>query len=192
MHKAYIRKLNKAILDGHCHGFAICHAAMRSIGKLEWWENVLVELANWDGTEQALQQRLNLPDATKMETLDSLFNRALNYIVYHQVSSTAPENDFELDDAEQTNILERADKNNEKKRFLLINGNQPALFIKNSITAAGYFTINDFMVLLDENLVMGNMCLISSGIHTIRFGYDGRAWMVYDPNYDHHHLDTIR
>ena len=185
-HKAYIRKLNKTLLHSHDYAFSICHAAMDSIGTLKWWESVLVKLANWDGSEKALQQYLNLPNTTEMHTLDHLFNCALNYIVYHQVNSEAPKG-FKLRDTEQDNILKPANKNAEKKRFLLINGNQPALFIKNSIIAAGYFTQADLLALLDKNFVSvrKNMCLISSYNHTIRIGYDGQVWMVYDPDYNH-------
>src|SRR5579862_7989638 len=89
-HRQHILQLQKALKGGHCYGFAICHGAMDAEGKLDWWEDVLNALANWDKKKESLQKQVLLPSANKKAqnyTLQQLFDRVLNYVVYNQGTS---------------------------------------------------------------------------------------------------------
>lgn len=188
-HKAFIEALKKHLGDGHCHGFVICHGAMASIEKLKWWENVLVTLANWDGSEEALANTVILPGsnhADEDKSLDKLFYRALYYIVYHQADLDQYP-DFGLEELEQDNLL----KPNEKHFEILIKNEQPAEAIKKLVRVAGHFARKDVLALLNGEQIKGNICKVETEKHTIRIDYDGKVWMVYDPNYDHRQLSTI-
>src|SRR5579864_8787571 len=52
-HLDYISKFKQFLNNGYCHGFAVCHGAMDLLGKQEWWENVLLVLAKWDGKPES-------------------------------------------------------------------------------------------------------------------------------------------
>ena len=167
---------------------------MDCIGKGEWWESVLVTLANWDGSEKALKQEVNLPGSAatdKDKTLGYLFNRALNYIVYHQ-AEFYEQSGFGLKGFEQSKLLQSAHDKKSQNHFEIVTAdNQPAAVIKNSTVVAGHFTKSDLLALLDENQIQGNICKVGSDDHAIRIGYDGKEWMIYNPNYDHRQLETI-
>lgn len=44
---------------GQCFGFTLIHAAMDTTNQLYWWEYVLELLETWDGTPDALQQKIS-------------------------------------------------------------------------------------------------------------------------------------
>ena len=92
-----------ALKPGHCFGLSVIHGAMDHIKKMNWWEEALVTIANWDGTAAALDHEVKLQGAeenaywqTKKEReknknldkskvkLKYIFERVLYYILSHQ------------------------------------------------------------------------------------------------------------
>ncbi len=195
-HLAHIKKIKEYLKKGNCHGFVICHAAMDCIGKGEWWENVLVTLDNWDGTEEALKKDVILPGSISTDnykSLDYLFNRALNYIMYHQVDvDFIEESGFGLKGLEQVNLLKPVRNNNDHNYFEIVAAdNQSVAVIKNAIVAAGHFTSEDLLALLEGDQIQGNICKMATYDHTVRIGYTGNDWIFYNSNDDHLQLETI-
>ncbi|MDX1901490.1 MAG: hypothetical protein SFW66_05740 [Gammaproteobacteria bacterium] len=181
-HKAYITKIKNTILSkGFCHGFSVCHAAMDAIDKLNWWEAVLFELADWDGKRKSLDNIISLPNAIQPETLSSLFERALNYIFYHQVSY----DEFSLKNTLQNRLLQPANTDKSPAYFELLSPAGKILCSKNRAIASGHFTKEELLSLLDEKQIQENLCILSNNEHAIRVGYKGESWIVYDPNYSH-------
>lgn len=126
-HSQYINKVKKELItQGFCFGFAVCHAVMDIDGKLNWWEKVLYEIANWDGKELSLEEFTSLPDehSFKEDPLvsaeknikhkeDSLnnkkrkyvFERALNYIVFNQSRDNNAFQEYQLKESTQNAFL---------------------------------------------------------------------------------------
>lgn len=192
---SYMEELISALKSGHCHGFSICHAVMDLEGKQEWWENSYPKMMEWDGSEEALAQEVNLPGSTQPQTLGQLIERALNYIVYYQGTYKIW---FREKNTQQLLLQPAPSENKSISHFELLTADHKIVTIKNRATAAGYFDQNDLLNLLDETQIKGNICLISSTSlfpnvdgHTIRIGHNGQSWIVYDPEYDHSNPDTL-
>jgi hypothetical protein len=89
------------IKSGCCYGLSICYSAMNAIGKLEWWQNLLKILAQWDGRFESLdkiitdtelqgqtQQIYKAHLITQLKTLglpDELLNK-VNSLLQSQIS----------------------------------------------------------------------------------------------------------
>jgi len=190
----YMEELISALKSGHCHGFSICHAAMDLEGKQEWWENLQPKMMEWDGSEEALAQEVNLPGSTQPQTLGQLIERALNYIVYYQ---GAYKIGFKEKNTQKLLLQPAPRENKNISHFELLTADHKIVTIKNRAVAAGNFDQNDLLNLLDETQIKDNICIIASTSapgtngHAIRIGYNNQSWIVYDPNYDHSNPDTI-
>ncbi|WP_058452545.1 hypothetical protein [Legionella maceachernii] len=178
---------------GQCFGFTLIHAAMDTTNQLYWWEYVLELLETWDGTPDALQQkisaradfyRINLTDLPKKNkdelqklTLGDLFERAVNYLVYHQIGLATP---FFTQDSDQLTILNPVATG--KNLFEILDPNGNLLTIKSrQIAAVGSLRSDEVEAVLDNDPQV--IHLVHSSNHTIRVGAHGDRWFVYEPNY---------
>lgn len=199
-HKEFIDNFTKEInKDGYCVGFSICHGAMNIMGKLNWWESVLVELTMWeDGKDGGLDEKIDLPDSDNENvTRRDIFRRALDYIIYNFSSSDESYTNFIPKGLNQFNFLNpdshifpKFKSNPEKKQsyFEILDCNGEIRTIKQRNKISGYFSEEQLNKLLDEKIVEGNICLLRSINHVMHFGYRDGKWIFYDPNFDHSKL----
>lgn len=134
-HQQYIERLKQELKDqGYCVGFSICHAAMDISGKLDWWEHILADLANWDGNADDLNKEIVLPkyeeenkityemsehtdlhlienkvveqDEINISIRENIYVRVLNYVLYNFGSMDEAYHDFMPSGINQSNILQ--------------------------------------------------------------------------------------
>lgn len=165
------KSLQEALKEGHCFGFSVCHAAMDAIGKLAWWEAALLAVVNWDGTKESLERKVFLPQAESAQTLREIFERVLNYVVYHQMNSLK----------EQASLFDSA-----SNLFEISDAGQIKKLSKNSKSSLGSFNSEQLNAFLKDEMPPA-MLIARSGAkkHAIRIGYkpEEKLWFVYDPNY---------
>lgn len=180
---------------GFCFGFSLCDAAMEQAGKLAWWESALKKIADWDGSEEQLKNTFKLDGAEKSESLNSIINRVLNYIVYHYVASTQ-EGGIEIKNLSQPTLLD-PDKNFFELQVKTESGWKSKKVIDRNC-AAGNFSDEQLANLFNPEWISGNMCFLHSPNHLIRINYDSskKQWLVYDPNYGvnnmHHVFNNVQ
>lgn len=163
---------------GYCYGFSLCRAAMRYVGKLDWWEGVLAAIAAWDGEADSLKQEILLPNADnhKLVTLQTIFERAFHYIVFNHASKTK----YPHADIDQYHFL------HPHGDFQLLKDDEE-LSVTDCYTAAGHFSHDDLVKLFQDDVtrhaIQNNMCLISKMTHACELSYDGHQWSFFNPNY---------
>jgi len=198
--KNYLEKSTKALDRGYCFGFSLCDGAMELTGKLNWWENALVEFYHWDGKKNSLDEEVLIPDSiqNKKITRRELFKRIINYII----STFADEKTFEEflpKSISQLNILQPDAhvliKNNQEIKqsyFEIIDDQGQIQTIKKENKIAGNFTNADLDSILSEQTISGTVCLILSIDHAMRLSYANNLWTLYDPEYSHKETKTMR
>lgn len=166
---------------GLCYGLAVCHSTMLLIGKLNWWEAALIQIANWDGTLKSLNKKAYLPDAENPdETLSFIFERILNYIVYNHANVNSTWEHIKIGNSQQATFL-LPDNN----YFEVIFPDKKIKHIHDRKCAAGFFSTEQIGALLDKQMLSHSICLIHNTYHTISIGYREPDWILYDPNYPH-------
>jgi len=174
--------LRKDLLSvGYCYGLSVCHASMKWIDKLAWWEAALIRIANWNGKSKTLKRKANLPDSLNPnETVGQVFERVLNYVVFNHVHDQKSYNDIRLDQIEQPRFLIP-----EKNYFDMLGPDKKIKQVVSRQCAAGQFKTRQIKLLLRKKLAANTICLIHSTYHTISVSYKKPYWMLYDPNYPH-------
>lgn len=169
----------QALRKGLCFGFSVVHSYMNATGKLAWWKGALEKLAAWDGTATSLQQAANLPDAENPdETLDAVFKRMTNYVLYnfaHPVVSDIKET------GDQTDFLIPLSDEKDALRFDSMQGG-----IKQREVIAGYLSDETLKnILIPTIFNQKAIYLIHGSSHACAIRYDHREekWYFYDPNY---------
>lgn len=188
----------KQIEIGCCFGLGLTYAVMKEGGKLEWWAALLQEITNWDGQPASLATKIILPDRKplpilekhkntpfiqKQDTMEMLLEKALNFIIHTHSGNTR----FKAKTMNQRSILNpegfvSEEKPGHKESFLKSLDNHP---VKHYHQIAGYFSKEQLLKILEEKQCEDTIILVGNGSHGINFGYDGTAWTVYDPRYDH-------
>lgn len=198
----FIQKFKVKLEAGHCFGLSVCHGAMDHIGKLNWWEHVLVELNNWNELNDSLDTEIIIPDSTdnKPTTRRKLFELAIDYIVSSQAERDAIE-EFIPESTDQESILKPdsritdlyKDQDEQKQLYFeIIDDNDEIKTIKKHKVIAGYFTVENLESILSEENFKDTICLINSGDHSIRLKYAGdNQWVLYDPNYSHQSVKSM-
>lgn len=194
------------ILDGgHCFGFSLLHAVMDILGKLEWWEALLLKVANWDEKEESLLNENTLPGSDPLLTdeynknkpyiltqhsLDHIIDRALYYIAFHQCSSNNSNLYYKPTEMYQSNILDpnsfSSSKDPQKQTSFLEYLKDGIIHtIQQRKKIAGNFSREQLLEILEDEQCKNSIIMVSNGAHAIRLGFDGVKWLVYDPNYNH-------
>ena len=81
--KNYLNEVREYLEKGYCFGFSVVHGAMDSVGKINWWEEVLVNIANWDETPEQLDQSVLLSDSdenARWQTCKNTKENVNNYL----------------------------------------------------------------------------------------------------------------
>src|SRR3990167_11488510 len=187
-------KLTEKLLSGHCFGFSVCYGAMQAMGKLDWWENALIALSQWNDEKSSLDEKLDLQfidsDKTHVSqstTLRKLFERAVNYVVFNQASHI---NDFTLHDIKQITILTVPSNDlstvQKLNYFEITDQHGSVQNIKQYANASGYLSAEDITELLSKAVKPGVICIVHNYNHTISISMDRDGQlMIYDPNYLH-------
>src|SRR3990167_2777983 len=164
-------KEKSELKEGLCHGFAIVYSYMLATNRehYHWWKELLNTIINWDSKEESLQQKIRLLSSSQPEesSLDTLLQRAVNYVLFHQVPMFIHPNQFEL--LTPNFGLFDSEKGKIKDRFIF----------------SGCFTSKNFSDFLEETLFTeGTMCLIHTLDHVCSLWYekDEAQWYFYDPN----------
>ena len=184
--------LKKRLLSGHCFGFSVCYGAMQAMGKLDWWENVLITLSQWDDEESSLDKEFDLQfidsDKTPVSqstTLRKLFERAVNYVVFNQAGHI---NDFTSPDIDQATILtvppDDLSTVQKLNYFEITDQGGFVQNIKQYANASGYLSEKDITELLSKAVKSGVICTVQNHNHAISISMDtDNQLMIYDPNY---------
>ena len=199
------KKLKENFTKGYCFGFSLTHAAMDYVGKLDWWEEVLIHIEDWDERPGSLNAEVTLPNTAvtknnRKPRLKEIITRALNYIV----TSQSTETDYFFPDINQLNILKP--EGYEAIKPASKTTAQPESKIKRSFfeildeeekhdskiktimsrqVMAGNLTKSQLMKDLADDLPEKAVVLVHNEKHTIRIARKGTNWMIYDPNYLH-------
>lgn len=191
----YYQSIEQNLQSGKCFGYSLVHAAMDCIGKIRWWENVLVELNNWDGTEKSLTDMVLIPGASKYTTRRLLFERVLNYIIPTQANAfNAEMENFLLDKMSYRNMLDpnahisprfKDNSQQHKSFFEILDENNNILTIQQNSKVSGNFSKDQLRSLLSNERLKDNICIIYSIEHAIRVGFKDNQWILYDANYQH-------
>lgn len=183
-------------LDDHglCFGSALSSAAMDQMGKMDWWHQGLVNIANWDGTEKSLTPEL-----------DTVINLAINYIIpSHASTRPIAKKLFPLEGVTQSNILvpdaHLLEKSGTRQSYLEIScfdekkGQYDTKTVKQRTIIGGEFDLSQLTRLLDEKIIAGNLCLIHTESHALHLKYDvtEQTWVIHHSNYKHKKLKNIR
>ena len=158
-------RLSKKII-GLCAGTAICYSLFSYSGKRYWWNDLLSKVASWDKTEAELQTKYTLIDSERSESLATLIERALNYLLSAQhvdfMYSLQPEISIKQDKGYEVKTMKRIDKIN-------------AFFLPGQLSA----------LLSDNKKNMPQMpCVIHFDLHACSIVYDEKSdlWILYDSN----------
>ena len=169
--KALAKKIRLA--GGHCFGYSLCYSSMAISNKLGWWESAISKVATWNGDPLALNQATHLKQASNPhETLDFLFQRIINYILFHQATDEVTEI---FKDIEQKSLLQPG-----KPYFELDNKNNKIKHCKNMM---GYFTEEDLNFIITSSLLQNNIALIGSLNHSCAMRYVQNQWHFFDSNH---------
>lgn len=159
---------------GLCQGFSVTHSYMAACGPLalQWWQSVLIAISKWDGSEAALQNKIELPSTTiptchVTKTLDVLMNQASNYVLYNQGFG---------------------DKDGMPERSLVDFLNPGSAFIseKGRITEQAVIagTMNHAILsdmLTPDIFSQEALFLISSNTHSCSIRHTDKCWFFYNP-----------
>lgn len=97
--------ISMVIAGGYCQGLSVCYAVMKKTGKQAWWQAALHAVVSWDLTKSSLDEEISLPQQEQLHTLREIFTRVLNYVVFHQSSSSILEKNFLITDQNQSSLL---------------------------------------------------------------------------------------
>lgn len=167
-------QLATQIREGTCFAYSICYSSMALSNKLGWWKSAIAKIAAWDGNECALYKPTYLNQAQNpYETLDFLFQRIINYVVFHQPMEEVYRVVFK--GMEQEELLQP------KKAYFELNkaGNT----IKQSKNMIGYFTQDSLDLLLTPSLLQHDIVLIGSKDHSCAIRYTRNQWYFFDSNH---------
>ena len=151
----------------------------------------MLRIAAWNENQDELRKPVLLPHAKnkKPVPLENIFERVLNYVIFHQCNS---DNKY-LKDFFPNGMTEDTLLLANKKYFELLNGKK-IISTKQNISFAGHFSADDLENLLDSSAIENSICLISgiirnlnviTGMHCISLGYKNGSWILYDPDYYH-------
>jgi hypothetical protein len=192
---------NKVLIDyllssvGVCFGSSVCHGVMDVIGKLNWWEAALVEIARWDGDRGTLQKIVELPGQNEDATLGRIINRALNYIlISHMVNADYFAPYYIGSNSKIRHALKLTNSQFYSLRaggpFEIVDGDKLKKIQASKTFMAGLEDLQLRKVLTE---ISKNICVVSNGNHAIRVGYNEvtHEWILYNPNYDHYSKKLI-
>ncbi len=198
--EAYSDSLIQQLLHspGYCFGFSVAHAVKGTGTLLDWWEQLLVDIATWDENPASLNQRfLNARRG-------DLFTYAAHSILFSQATYPLCSELFEdisqqkfLDPKGHTlhlpvssidpiaypsltlqqSYLEVIDKDAKA-------GDKPKT-IQSTYIMSGNLTEKQLHQDLREDLLRDSMIFVSDTTHTIQIACLGSNWMVYNPSNDH-------
>ena len=161
---------------GLCLGFSITKSYMDSIGKNQWWFDVRTLISVWKGDFEQLKKKYKLKQSNHLngETGESIFERAISYILYNQGSTQIhPNAQITLDDKSfEARIV---------KNFDPVHGS-----IKHYVSIAGHLNETQLQYLLDERLFSLPGIKLSLSIRhacSIRYDIDDQRWYFSDPNH---------
>lgn len=172
--------------QGLCFGLSLCRGAMQVMGLLDWWNAALFTLISWSGTPQTLQQIVVLPQETQANTLDTLFQRILNYLITLQ--GTYLSNDkFKCFD--QLKFLKT--KNNSFLMVVQDSLRQDQIKkIEHVEAIAGHFSTKELNYILttENNAELGKdyFIMIVSRNHACMISKQQCCWSFYDSDYKVH------
>ncbi|STX50852.1 Uncharacterised protein [Legionella busanensis] len=139
---------------------------MYATGFLPWWKAALktiLALDPKDITPDLLKRKIVLPQANQPITLNELFTRLLNYIVFNQADVNCSSLPWLV--SEQVNFL------SPDNIFFEILQNNEISRLKHREVLAGHFSKEFFRIILDNSKGLSdNIGLIHSFDHTIQFG----------------------
>jgi hypothetical protein len=182
-HADQINIVKEIIQKGQCFGFSVCHGAMDFLGKLNWWEDALRHLHDWDGDPAKLDLPILLTDAAnrKPTTLRKICELATNYILHTQVNAQKLPG-FYVSNMTQMNAL-RPQTDPTLQLIRLIDDSGNVHTVKQNKCAAGYFSRDQFSCLMDEKTCEKCLCLVLTLNHATRIKYLGNdKWLYYNPN----------
>ncbi|QIX56659.1 hypothetical protein [Piscirickettsia salmonis] len=193
---AIIRQLKKysALINGVdnygegglCHGFAYVHAAMAATGKLNWWHDALKKISEWDGSLNALDQKIilkgedsdqdcNPQQREQPKNLRYLFERIASYVVFNfQPSIMNDANDKVIRQDRLLEVFEVYDSNS--KKWLSVNKEQYR-------TIAGNLSDEDLKQLLTIKNLENNMCILAGSDHSCSLRSSNNKFYFYNPNF---------
>ncbi|APS84731.1 hypothetical protein AVM71_16660 (plasmid) [Piscirickettsia salmonis] len=176
-----IDKLNKYSssiggVDGLCHGFSYVHAAMAAIDKLDWWQDSLRVISEWDDDLDSLDKKVNLKGQDESISLGQIFERITSYILFNFNPGLLLKgsNGKNLEQKDTVDVFEVIDPISGK--ILTINKD-------NHRIVAGELSNKDLKHLLNLKNLKSNMCILSSNDHTCSLRCDNGQYYFYDPNF---------
>lgn len=178
--------LTNMIDAGLCYGFSVTYAVMNYLGYGQWWQNVLEFIAQWDETENGLNQVFSMPGVNNAYTREQLFEKACSYVLFNHkaypIFYEMPRAKTDLFSYLQQHTVQP----NSYQHLQVLHGGQ-VLSVTNQRSFAGHFEPLELNVLLDssKDLFREHLVLLNSVNHSIHVNYDGAKWHVYDPNYGH-------
>lgn len=206
--KEKLSVLKQRLQAGHCFGLSTIHAVMHITNKCDWWENALLTISHWDGDVRQLEKSIELPDAessaawkkTKLnsgesskaeatdnnETLNVIFERVLNYIIFlHGTSSDL----FGIDKADmsQQKILSPS----ALVGLEFINAQGVIEKVSHKVTLSFAFDLKMLCTVLIEENFTDTIALVHSDNHTIHIYFKNGIWHIYDPEYKHTSLSKM-
>ncbi|MHB1949460.1 MAG: hypothetical protein ACYCQI_15280 [Gammaproteobacteria bacterium] len=113
-------------------------------------------------------------------TFRNLFTRVINYVNYN-----AHIKEFSLSPIHQTIVFDP------QGPFEILIGGKPTK-IQSKTSMIGDFTKEQLLKLLNKSIIEGNICCVVNENHAIRLAYKNSQWILYDPNYDHAAVETIK
>jgi len=209
-------KLIRQVLidEGYCFGFSLCYSFIES--ERSQWEDNLIKIATWDGTEATLakiisadkfldeskeiKQQKFAEEKTKKNSKLNCFDEVLNYVVFNHAIAKEAYKDFMLNDMNQISFLNyRYEKNAVKKMikssmFELLKSDGTIKCIQDRVIMIRHFTVDILAEFLRKNVdcFYHMQFLISNVYHAITLCREKNKWLLYDPNYDHQSKSTIR
>jgi len=183
-------ELLTAIRRGLCRGLSITNGVMRVIGKREWWQNALVEFANWDGHPKSLEETIIIPGLQSKTPINKkqLFNIIFHFVLQAQITH--------YDGLDYGFDIERwLDNTTPNTSFLglIDQNNQPKPIMDRAISPM--LDTSDLNFLLTTNLLgnINNTIYLNSLDHTIEVSFDPKThnWHIYNPNFPHESIQTM-
>jgi hypothetical protein len=172
----FYEKVRQYAKKGLCFAYVVVHAYMHGVGKLNWWKDLLISVASWDGTADGLLRKVTLKDAQPDSvdcTQGDLLNRFTHYILYNHASNDLI--GLELGDGF------------DQKKFLHVGDYFFASEkIVNHVVASGYMDDETLRKILIPDVFSQNKTLfiIQNFDHGCSFRFDqmNDRWIFYDPN----------
>lgn len=177
--------------SGHCMALAICYGAMEKIKKLDWWQQSLVDIANWDEKPETLK----LPTQYNPRiTREKIFERFVNYIFINQACSIEQvvpglflrQEDFLSPYTSGPNLIDTPflfEFTNEDK-------SKPSRIMAQE-KIVGHFTNEDVVHLFIPGYLSGKSCVVTNHNHAILIYPHNNKFVVYDPNYSHQSIHAM-